>query len=124
MAGLRDAQTGQLDKSNGRTLDTLNIVSKCEARDAMAVKRLNAPLWQRPFYPRLTADGPVLVLVLVLLGRRCWNRDPGLRGGLHKREPIGATGPLASGREGFSSCGAPRRRFELAWSVDSKGWGI
>lgn len=44
-------QTGQLDKANGRTLDTFNIVSKCEARDAAAVKRLNAPFWQRPFLP-------------------------------------------------------------------------
>jgi hypothetical protein len=44
-------QTGQLDKANGRTKDTLTIVRKCEARDAAAVKRLTTPWWQRPFLP-------------------------------------------------------------------------
>lgn len=34
-----DAQTAQLDKANGRTADTLSIVSACERRDAEAVKR-------------------------------------------------------------------------------------
>lgn len=33
-----DAQTGQLDKANGRTVDTLDVISRCEARDAAAVK--------------------------------------------------------------------------------------
>lgn len=34
-----DAQTAQLDKANGRTGDALDIVARCEARDAAAVKR-------------------------------------------------------------------------------------
>lgn len=34
-----DAQTGQLDKANGRTADAIGIVERCEARDAAAVKR-------------------------------------------------------------------------------------
>lgn len=33
-----DAQTAQLDKANGRTVDTLNIIGRCEARDRTAVK--------------------------------------------------------------------------------------
>jgi len=33
-----DAQTGQLDKANGRTKDTIDIISRCEARDAAALK--------------------------------------------------------------------------------------
>lgn len=34
-----DAQTGQLDKANGRTVDAIGIVERCEARDAAAVKK-------------------------------------------------------------------------------------
>lgn len=34
-----DAQTGQLDKANDRTLAAIGIVDRCEARDAAAVKR-------------------------------------------------------------------------------------
>lgn len=34
-----DAQTGQLDKANDRTLSAIGIVERCEARDAEAVKR-------------------------------------------------------------------------------------
>lgn len=34
-----DAQTGQLDKANGRTADVIGIVERCEQRDAAAVKR-------------------------------------------------------------------------------------
>ena len=34
-----DAQTGQLDKANGRTVDTLDIISRCEARDRAAVAK-------------------------------------------------------------------------------------
>ena len=33
-----DAQTGQLDKANGRTTDALAIIGRCEARDLAAVK--------------------------------------------------------------------------------------
>ena len=40
-----DAQTGQLDKANGRTADTIAIVSRCEARDAAAVKRAKPKLF-------------------------------------------------------------------------------
>jgi hypothetical protein len=33
------AQTGQLDKANGRTTDALAIISRCEARDTAAIKK-------------------------------------------------------------------------------------
>jgi hypothetical protein len=44
-----DAQTGQLDKANGRTSDTLSIVQKCEARDAETAKALKPRPWWRIF---------------------------------------------------------------------------
>jgi hypothetical protein len=34
-----DAQTGKLDQANGRTIDTIGIIERCEARDAAAVKK-------------------------------------------------------------------------------------
>lgn len=34
-----DAQTGQLDKANDRTVSAIGIVERCEARDREAVKR-------------------------------------------------------------------------------------
>lgn len=34
-----DAQTGQLDKANGRTADAIGIIERCEERDRAAVKR-------------------------------------------------------------------------------------
>lgn len=34
-----DAQTGKLDQANGRTRDSIDIVRRCEERDAKAVKR-------------------------------------------------------------------------------------
>ena len=34
-----DAQTGQLDKANGRTTDALDIIGRCEARDLATVKK-------------------------------------------------------------------------------------
>lgn len=34
-----DAQTGKLDMANGRTVDAMAIVERCEARDAQAVER-------------------------------------------------------------------------------------
>lgn len=34
-----DAQTGRLDMANGRTADAIGIVTRCEARDAEALKR-------------------------------------------------------------------------------------
>jgi hypothetical protein len=41
-----DAQTGQLDKANGRTADTLSIVESCEAQRAEVVKALQRPWWR------------------------------------------------------------------------------
>lgn len=41
-----DAQTGKLDMANGRTRDAIEIVSRCEARDALAVKRATRRWWQ------------------------------------------------------------------------------
>lgn len=35
-----DAQTGKLDVANGRTLGSISIVEKCEARDAETIKAL------------------------------------------------------------------------------------
>lgn len=34
-----DAQTAQLDKANGRTVDAITIIDRCEKRDAAAVKK-------------------------------------------------------------------------------------
>jgi hypothetical protein len=34
-----DQAIGKLDVANGRTRDAIDIVTKCEARDAAAVKR-------------------------------------------------------------------------------------
>lgn len=34
-----DQQTGKLDQANGRTIDAIYLVERCEARDAEAVKR-------------------------------------------------------------------------------------
>lgn len=34
-----DAQTGQLDKANGRTGDAISIVRRCEDRDKAAIKK-------------------------------------------------------------------------------------
>ena len=41
-----DAQTGKLDQANGRTKDAIGIVSRCEDRDAKAVKRATRRWWQ------------------------------------------------------------------------------
>ncbi len=41
-----DAQTGKLDQANGRTKDTIEIVSKCEARDSAAVRKATRPWWR------------------------------------------------------------------------------
>lgn len=43
-----DGQTGRLDQANGRTRDSIGIVERCEARDALAVKR-----GSRGFFGRL-----------------------------------------------------------------------
>ena len=34
-----DAQTGRLDVANARTMDSIGIIERCEARDAQALKR-------------------------------------------------------------------------------------
>lgn len=41
-----DAQTGQLDKANDRTLSAIGIVERCERRDAEAVKAASRRWWQ------------------------------------------------------------------------------
>lgn len=41
-----DAQTGQLDKANGRTVDTIGIIERCEARDRATVAEARKPWWQ------------------------------------------------------------------------------
>ena len=40
-----DAQTGQLDKANDRTVSAIGIVERCEARDAAAIERAKQPWW-------------------------------------------------------------------------------
>jgi hypothetical protein len=44
-----DAQTGRLDQANGRTRDSIEIVERCEARDAAAVKRATRGFFGRLF---------------------------------------------------------------------------
>jgi uncharacterized protein YkvS len=41
-----DAQTGQLDKANDRTVTAIGIVDRCEQRDAQALELLRRPWWQ------------------------------------------------------------------------------
>ena len=41
-----DAQTAKLDQSNGRTLDAIAIIERCEARDAQGVERARRRWWQ------------------------------------------------------------------------------
>jgi hypothetical protein len=38
-----DAQTGKLDQANGRTVDAIGIVERCESRDAAAVRSATRP---------------------------------------------------------------------------------
>lgn len=42
-----DAQTGKLDQANGRTLDAIAIVERCEARERDAVNRAKRGWWAR-----------------------------------------------------------------------------
>ena len=42
-----DAQTGRLDQANGRTVDAIEIVERCEAREREALKRAKAGWWAR-----------------------------------------------------------------------------
>lgn len=46
-----DLAVGQLDKANARTVDALDIVSRCEARDKAASDRLRPRNWFWPFPP-------------------------------------------------------------------------
>jgi hypothetical protein len=41
-----DAQTGQLDKANSRTVDAIGVIERCEARDRDAVNRSRRRWWQ------------------------------------------------------------------------------
>lgn len=41
-----DAQTGQLDKANDRTMSAIGIVERCEARDAAAIAGARKRWWQ------------------------------------------------------------------------------
>lgn len=40
-----DAQTGKLDMANGRTKDAIELYERCEARDALAVKKATRRRW-------------------------------------------------------------------------------
>ena len=42
-----DAAVGALDRSNGRTVDALTIVERCEARDAASAQALKPRPWWR-----------------------------------------------------------------------------
>lgn len=44
-----DAQTGKLDQANGRTVDAIGIVERCEARDAQAIKKAGRGFFGRLF---------------------------------------------------------------------------
>lgn len=44
-----DAQTGKLDEANGRTVDAIGIVERCEARDVAAVKSATRGFFGRLF---------------------------------------------------------------------------
>jgi hypothetical protein len=44
-----DAQTGRLDQANGRTRDAIEIVERCEKRDAEAVRRATRGFFGRIF---------------------------------------------------------------------------
>jgi hypothetical protein len=41
-----DAQTGQLDKANDRTVTAIGIVERCEARDRAAIEAAGRRWWQ------------------------------------------------------------------------------
>ncbi len=44
-----DGQTGRLDQANGRTIDTIGIVERCEERDRKAVRRATRGFFGRLF---------------------------------------------------------------------------
>lgn len=43
-----DAQTGNLDRANGRTADVVSLVDKCDERNAGIIKKLvpDKPFWK------------------------------------------------------------------------------
>ncbi|WP_339375650.1 hypothetical protein [Aurantiacibacter zhengii] len=41
-----DAQTGQLDKANDRTVSTIGIIERCEARDRAVIEAARRPWWK------------------------------------------------------------------------------
>lgn len=41
-----DAQTGQLDKANDRTISAIGIVERCEARDKAVIGKARKAWWQ------------------------------------------------------------------------------
>jgi hypothetical protein len=41
-----DAQTGKLDMANGRTIDAIGIIERCEKRDQDAINRASRRWWQ------------------------------------------------------------------------------
>ena len=45
-AAFGDAQTAQLDKANDRTVSSIHIVTRCEARDRLALARARKRWWQ------------------------------------------------------------------------------
>lgn len=44
-----DSAIGKLDQANGRTIDVITIVERCESRDAQAVKRATRGWFGRLF---------------------------------------------------------------------------
>ena len=45
-----DVQTGKLDQANGRTVDAIGIVERCEARDKAAVTKATRGFFGRIFH--------------------------------------------------------------------------
>jgi len=41
-----DAQTGQLDRANDRTLTSIGIIERCEERDKAAIAEASRRWWQ------------------------------------------------------------------------------
>lgn len=41
-----DATVGKLDQANGRTVDAIGIIERCEARDAKAIRKATRRWWQ------------------------------------------------------------------------------
>lgn len=50
-AAFADAAVGQLDRANGRTVDAVTIVERCEARDQQSAAALAPRPWWRSIVP-------------------------------------------------------------------------